>query len=591
LNNPTKEGTILLPVHELYSDYVFKRTTTAPQFWGPIPNHVEEALNFAHTLISKYQQNSPPIYTSERYTSLLKILREIHQKRGHLTDQVKAQLERIETTAAVIEAGHQPAILGGPGFIINKIATIAQLAKYQNLIPLMFVGEHDHEQKELTVSHLPSPGQKGLTFSQLITSPYRQSPLHVIPKPPKKWLQEVIQKIQSTYHEQIASVPKNQRSSYDERVEITTTLIQSTYDKASSLSDWALRIWMHIANGFGKSGVLFQRFAHPSIRLLMLPAFEHLLTRKIRVPFIEAINQVAEQLQNLGYEPGIGFRDHSYVPFLLECPTKGCNRTRLEPTLNQRNGTTTITITATCHKCKETHILEVLETKPDLSSWKTYLSPRVDTREFLVRSYTPVILHVGGPGEASYYAQVSSALRTISIFTPVFYRYTRMFYQNPWSEKTATKLQRIQFPTIDQNKIKQIHSKVQENIQKQDAKAIKTLYASCADHLQATFSQLVKEEQQIEAKRSDLIEKLQLAEGDSDRKPLQKQIGQLTRTRNLIQVYLSQMFGRYAPERYGQEVSFTWIDMAISLDPHQIFRRLASQYSPFTPPAATYYLW
>ncbi len=581
----------MLPsAHKLYTDHVFKRTTIVPHFWGPIPNYMEEALTIAHSRFVKYQQSAPPIYTSDRYNSLQKIIREIHQIRGYLTDQVKVQLERMESTPAIIEAGHQPAILGGPGFIINKIATITQFAKHQNSVPLMFVGEHDHEQKELTVSHLPSPGHKGLTFSLPVPASYRQSPLHIMPKPPKKWLQKVIQKIQSTYHELTAGVPKTQHSVYDERVEIIKSLIQRTFEKASGLSDWTLRIWMQIANGFGKAGVLFQRFAHPSIRRLMLPTFEYLLTRKIRMPFIETINQVATQLQSLGYEPGIGPRDHSYVPFLLECPTNGCNRTRLEPTLSKRKGSSTITITATCPKCKETHTLEVQETKPDLSSWETFLSPRVDTRGFLVQSYTPVILHVGGPGEASYYAQVSPALKAIAIFTPVFYRYTRIFYQNPWSEKTASKLQKAQLPTVDFEKMRQIHTSIQENIQKLDSEKIRSLYASYANHLQNTFSQLLNKEQQIETKRLDLIKQLQKTGVDFDRKSLQEQIGYLTRTRNLIQIYLTQMFGRYASERYGQEVSFTWIDMAISLDPYQLFNRLANQYSPFTPPAATYLL-
>ena len=76
----------------------------------------------------------------------------------------------------------------------------------------------------------------------------------------------------------------------------------------------------------------------------------------------------------------------------------------------------------------------------------------------------------------------------------------------------------------------------------------------------------------------------------TQKKESQKQIGNLTRRRQVLQVYLSQMFGRYSAERFGQEVSFIWIDAAMSLDPEHHFTRLLSHYHNYTPSAATYYL-
>ncbi len=51
------------------------------------------------------------------------------------------------------------------------------------------------------------------------------------------------------------------------------------------------------------------------------------------------------------------------------------------------------------------------------------------------------------------------------------------------------------------------------------------------------------------------------------------------------------MFGRYSPERLGQESSFAWIDSAISLGPNELFNRLSVHYQPLTPPASTHYLF
>ena len=577
------------PPSKLYADYIFDDKKAALQFWGSIPKNIKEAITLSTPLIDSYLKLQP-LFSQERVHTLSRIIKTIHQQYDMLTPHVKENLERLKERSAVVEAGHQPALLGGPGFVINKIAAITTVASMQQTAPVMFVGDHDHEQKELTVAHLPSPGPRGLTFSFHVPREFRMSPMHVIPLPSKQWLNDVVTKIISTYHELVASSAKQNRDLYDARAEKIRNLLESSYDQAQTISEWTTRIWVHIVNKSQDGGVLFQQFSNPKIRELMLPAFEHLLAKPNRERLIQALNESAVELEQLGYEPGIGRRTDEYVPFHLECPTQGCNRTRLDPTLSLNPAGTQIAVSAQCPKCKTTHTLEVKSSAPDLTEWATHLSPRVDTRAFLVQSYTPVIVHIGGAGETSYHAQVSPALKANSSISPIFYRYTRLYYENPWTHQTAQRLVREDLSPLNHDELKRFRSAINTGYKEENAGVVQSLFAASQEHINDTFEELVEAESQLEQERTTIINQQRETTDSSQRKASQNQIGILTRRRQVLQTYLSQMFGRFSAERMGQEVSYIWIDAAMSMDPKQHFNRLRSHYHDYTPSAATFYL-
>ncbi len=587
---PSRGTSILPDANNLYTAYVFDQETVEHQFWGPIPRTAAEAVQFSQPISHSYSKGDTPLFSEDRVEKLLQAITTLHREHRMMTSKVKEMLNQLTQSLSVVEAGHQPAVLGGPGFVINKMAAISRLASFQNAIPVMFVGDHDHEQKELTVVHLPSPGPKGLTFSLQVPREYRNSPLHILPLPPKKWLEQVCKRIESTYHELVASQPKQDRMSYAQNVMSIVNLLSQTFTQASNLADWTLRIWMHMTNLDEGSGILFQAFSQPIIRDLMLPAFEYLLKEPNRLRFTKALNQSAEQLRSLGYQPGIGHRQDNYVPFLLECPTKGCQRTRTEPMLNVRPSTNTIQLTATCPKCKEDHILEVSERNPDLSPWKEHLSPRVDTRAFLVQTFTPVTLHIGGAGETSYHAQVSPALAAVKCVAPIFFRYTRLFYGNPWTRRLADKLQKEKLQPLLPVKLWTYLSAVETNGREKNAGVVRSLFAACSEYIRETYEHLLKAETQLDKERSTMVAEQREVTDSTHRRQLQERIGLLTKRRQLLQTYLSQMYGRYSQERYAQEVSFAWIDMALSIGLDTLFSKLSTHYQPFTPAAATFYI-
>jgi uncharacterized protein YllA (UPF0747 family) len=574
---------------KLYAEYIFDGNEAALQFWGPIPKNIKEAINLSTPLIDAYQKIQP-VFTQERFHGLIKSLEAIHKKFDMFSPQVKENLANLQKQGAVIEAGHQPALFGGPGFVINKIAAIAKIALIQQTTPLMFVGDHDHEQKELTVIHLPSPGPRGLTFSLPVSREFRMSPMHVLPLPPKKWLKNVIEKITATYHELVIGSAKQNREDYEQRLNILRKLLETTYNQANSIAEWTIRLWYQIINITQDSGVLFQNFSYPAIRELMVPAFEYLLRDTNRRNFIKALNTSAEKLEQLGYEPGIGRRADDYVPFHLECPTADCNRTRLDPTITSKPSEPHITISAQCSKCKITHTIEVKATAPDLADWKTYLSPRVDTRAFLVQSYTPVILHVGGAGETSYHAQVIPALQATNSVAPIFYRYTRIYYENPWSNSLAQKLAREKLMPLNHEELQCFEAAINTGYDEENTGVVQSLFAASQEHITDTIERLIEAESQLEKERNKTINHQREITNLTLKKENQAKIGRLTRRRQILQTYLSQMFGRYSTERLGQEVSYLWLDAAISIRPSHHFSRLLAHYQKYTPSSATFYL-
>jgi uncharacterized protein YllA (UPF0747 family) len=523
----------------LYSSYVFDGNETALHFWGPIPLNVQDAVAMSRPLSTTYREMKQPLFTPQRLAVLCQVIKDIHQRNDMLTSMVKQRLELLEAKSAAVEAGHQPSVLGGPGLVINKLAAIAQLAMFQDSAAVMFVGDHDHEQKELTVIHLPSPGPRGISFSYQVPREFRLSPMHVLPIPSQTWLDDALTKITSTYHELVAKAEKSEKAEFEDRVSSVNSIIEDAYRQATTISDWSLRIWMQVSNLSQDSGILFQQFSHPKIRQLMLPAFEFLIHPQNRVRLISALNQSAEQLQALGYQPGIGIRKPDYVPFHLECLTPDCNRTRLDPVSSEKSNR--IEIIAQCPKCKSTHSLEIQPTSPDLTDWAEFLSPRVDTRAFLVQSYTPIILHIGGAGETAYHAQVSPSLQALGSLAPIFFQYTRQYYTNPWTHQQARKLEEEGIESLPLNELQRFVKAITTATVEENIGVIRSLYGASAERILNTVERLVQTEHQLEQDRTDAIQKQRESTDSATREEHRAIVGRYTRQRQILQTYLSQM--------------------------------------------------
>jgi hypothetical protein len=54
--------------------------------------------------------------------------------------------------------------------------------------------------------------------------------------------------------------------------------------------------------------------------------------------------------------------------------------------------------------------------------------------------------------------------------------------------------------------------------------------------------------------------------------------------------YLSYAFGQFAPEKYGQEVSWAWIDLALSSGVNEIMEIYKRFYGGWTPNSTIFYV-
>jgi hypothetical protein len=165
-----------------------------------------------------------------------------------------------------------------------------------------------------------------------------------------------------------------------------------------------------------------------------------------------------------------------------------------------------------------------------------------------------------------------------------------LYYENPWTNRTAQRLVRENLTPLNQEELQRFRSAINTGYTEENAGVVQALFAASQEHIIDTFEELVTVESQLEKDRTTIINQQREITDPSQRKTSQKQIGVLTRRRQVLQTYLSQMFGRFSAERLGQEVSYIWIDAAMSLDPDHHFNRLRSYYHDYTPSAATFYL-
>jgi hypothetical protein len=207
-----------------------------------------------------------------------------------------------------------------------------------------------------------------------------------------------------------------------------------------------------------------------------------------------------------------------------------------------------------------------------------------------VQSYTPVVLHIGGAGETSYHAQVSPSLHALGSVVPVFFRYTRQYYTNPWIRLQAQRLEKEEISFLDFNELDSLAKAIATATAEENIGVVRSLYDASAKKILSTVKQLVRIEHQLEEDRKDAIQKQRESSDSTIREEQRALIGRQTRHRQILQTYLSQMYGRYSPERLGQEVSFAWIDGAVSLGPKHYFQHLLNHYQPLTPPSTTFFL-
>ena len=562
------------PVHMLYTEYTQgKKVSTALELWGTIPSTMGDAAKHLSTLRKAYGE-SP-----ETLDELKKAMKSSLRKMGILTGQTADNIDRMHL--GVVEAGQQPNCLGGPSLILNKIAYAVSLAEQASLVPLYYVADYDGVQPELTNTRLPSPSSKGLHVSYPLQPGMDNSTIHTVDNPPEGWLTKTLEKIESNYRGLLKGSPVLEEKLGN--LYHAFTIIKNAYYSTGNVSEFSTKIIGSILNH--EAGLHVPTYWHsmPETRHLFQEGYELLLSEPNRSRFIQATNKAAESVEEAGYRSQIGLRKRDYVPFYLECTECSHIRVELKYAAEGSKGV----ISGKCPKCGTLYSHSFNPASPDLTEINTLIQPRVDSRQVIIDSVIPVLAHIGGPGETSYYAEVIPAARALKLPFPVFLRYTRTFYNTPWNESGAKVIRDQGYrPIGNEGMYKTLGSWV-ESRNRGDTDGLAEAHRDIQNNIELNYSELLSQVKLLQGEINEIKGRLR---EPGDRQPLIRQMRGKQKTLQDLELYLSWAFGRFSPEKYGQEVNWNWLDLAVVSGIRDLMGVYKRIYNPQTPNSSMYYV-
>jgi hypothetical protein len=522
---------------------------------------------------------------SDEIEELKRAMTDNLRRLGVLTSKASESIDSLDGGA--VEAGQQPYALGGSSLVLNKIAYVKTLAGLgdQGFTPLFFVADYDGVQAELLNTRVPSPSPRGLLMSYPSGPELENSPIYELPNPPEGWFRRTLEKLRSNYRGLLRDSDAHLRDQALLNLDHALSILRSSYYSTENVSDWATKTIGTLVNLEADLGVPILPFSMPGSRRLFQSGYELLLAEPSRTRFIEAANRAVGLVEASGHRAGIGLRDDGYVPFFLECPSKGCHKTRVELRY-EGVGSSRALVTGRCPKCGEVHDFSFNAKKPDLSDVIDALSPRVDSRQIIVNSTIPVLAHVGGPGETSYYSEVIPAARALGLPFPVFLRYTRIFYNTPWNEGYAKGLEEKGYPILLDERLFRALSSWVEARNAGDAERLKRAHTEISGVVEGTDEKLVGELEKL----SEEIDSIKRRLRDSkNRQALIEELRGKQAPAQEIETYLSSALGRFSPERFGQEVSWAWLDVAVVAGVGDLMGVFSRVYNGNTPNSSMFF--
>ncbi|TFG33501.1 bacillithiol biosynthesis BshC [Candidatus Thorarchaeota archaeon] len=537
-------------VNSVYHDFIWYRENVelANALYDAPPVTMESVVERARIILSKYSEML--WHLPEKMELLERALVKSNKRLGCLTPAVRARITSLKDGA--VESAHQTVTLGGPTYILNKAATayrIAQISSERGLALSTFfcVADYDIVQSELTNIRVPVLGQGGTLVSIPVPEGYEHSPVSILPLPEKDWYDQIEDDIRTSYRPMIKSVEGANRLVFDERLEHALAITRWSFVNSKTLGEWAERIIGRLFNIEGNLNVPLLVASDEPIRDLLVEGLEYQLARENRERFLLSFNEVTDKILEAGYNPGIGHRNSDYVPFFYECQNDDCNRARIE--LHYVDRGANILLTGKCPSCAEDVQIETVSETPYLGELAQYLSLRVDSRQLAINSIIPTVVHVGGPGETAYYAQVIPSARSISIPFPMFVKYPRAYFNTPWNEQLAKSLEEKGESVLQRGELFNLMGKISKLRRRERYDEMNEVLARLGQLIQETHSSMNKRHEEVESK----IAQSSGAEGES-----------LINLKAEIERYLSWAFGQYTVGKLGQESSWSWIEWTLN---------------------------
>lgn len=563
-------------VSDIYQQFVWKgnRSELAAKLYNSPPITMGSIFDRASGLLDKY--SGTQWHTEDRKKIVSEALISINRELGTLTPKVKENIGRLRSGA--VEAAHQSVVMGGPCFVLNKAATATRIANLSQdrdpqLTSFFFIADYDIVQPELTNIRTPNAGQEGNLVSFPVEEGYEHSPVSAVPLPDSDWYTQVEESIRGGYRPLVKPLGSQTRSLVEERLEQALALTRWAYNNSSTLGQWGERILGRLFNVEGHLGIPLLPASDERIRPLLVEGLEFLLGRKNRERFLKAHEEATSLIGENGFRAGIGERNDTYVPFFYECPGEGCNKARIVLSYQVDGGTAALT--GKCPSCGDRVEIETNANTPDLSEISGQLSPRVDTRQIAVDSLLPVVVHVGGPGETAYYAQVIPAANALDMPFPLFVRYPRVYFNTPWNEELAGTLKEKGFPTLHSPEMFKATGLIGRFRKKKN-------YEEMNSALESFDSLLLESLASLNQKHMDM----------SHEKPgeAHKASDDHLMTKLEVERYLSWVYGQFTQGKIGQEATWSWIEWAINSGVPDLFGPYFRAYVSEMKNGATYFV-
>ncbi|MFA9436782.1 MAG: bacillithiol biosynthesis BshC [Candidatus Bathyarchaeota archaeon] len=568
--------------YNIYADHVRDRKSSglATELWGHISHTMGEAADLLPKARSEYGE------TSDELEALKVHMKNNMRGMGLLTGKTREAIDEMHN--GVVEAGQQPNFMGGPGLVFNKISYAVSLAGMdENIVPLYYVADYDGVQPELTNMRLPSPSSKGLQLSYPVQPSEHNLSIYEFKLPGENWFMKTMEKIDSNYRGILKELPAEKRDLVQKNLDHIYSIIRNAYYSTDNVSTFSTKIIGSLVNLEADIGLPIFWFSMPETRPLFQRGFELLLKEPTRSRFIEASNEAQAKVAASGHKPGIGARDRDYVPFFLECMNPKCRRIRVELKYARNEGSTTADLHGKCPICEEEYSFSINAENPDVSEIIDWITPRVDSRQVITDSVFPIVGHIGGPGETSYYAEVIPAARKVGLPFPLFLRYSRAFYNTPWNELESSGIKKAGYPIISSEAVFNTLSEWVVARNTGDDEGLRRAHKSIEDSITSTYSRLVE---QLKNHENAVAEIKQQLRNPGDRRPLIEAMKKKQGEAQIIDHYLSCCFGRFSPEKFGQEVNWMWIDLAAATGVKDVMGAYLRMYNRYTPNSSMYYI-
>ncbi|MHA2025370.1 MAG: bacillithiol biosynthesis protein BshC [Candidatus Thorarchaeota archaeon] len=537
-------------VFNIYQDFIWRgdNPDLAKRLYNTPPVTMEDIADKTPALLDAYKDTLWHI--PERTSILKQTLIKVNKELGILTPKMRENINTLSEGA--VESAHQTVVMGGPAFILNKAITAVQISSISSekgvpLTPYFFVADYDIVQTELTHIRTPIMGSGGNLVSIPVPKGFEHSPVSVLPLPGSDWFNQVEEELRAGYRPMFKGIIASSRKLYEERLEQALSILRLSFLNSDTLGEWSQRIMGQLFNIIGNLGIPIIPASHKEIRELFVEGIEFLLAQENRERFLKTREEITDLIGNSGYAAGTGRRNHQYVPFFYECPEQSCNSSRTE--LHYEDRGSSAVLTGKCPSCSQDIEIETSADSPFLGEIAPYMSPRVDSRQMIVDTLLPTVAHVGGPGEAAYYAQIIPAAEAMSIPFPFFIRYPRVYFNTPWNESLALSLKAEDIEVLHGKDLFVKSGKVGRFRKKQQ-------YEEMNESLYLLGKLIVDSHAHLNLALEDITAKAAVAKG--------KELEKLQLLKIDLERYLSWTFGQFAENKLGQESSWSWIEWAIN---------------------------